>query len=181
MVCLRCIKTVSHIAEDAGIKVNNVELGELTMEGTITAAQKETVSRLLKAEGFELLDDKNSRIVSQIKGLIIESIHFPDTAKPENMNFSTFLSKKTGHEYSSLSKLFSSVEGMTIEKYIIAQKIERIKELLTYEELSVSEIAWTLGYSSSQHLSHQFRNVTGMSPVEFRKDHRHDRKHIDHI
>ena len=181
MVCLRCMRTVSRIAEEAGIKVKKVELGEMTVQGTITAAQKDNLIRLLQAEGFELLDDKNSRIVSQIKTLIVESIHFPDASKPENMNFSTFLAKKTGHEYSYLSKLFSSVEGLTIEKYIIAQKVERIKELLTYEELSVSEIAWTLGYSSSQHLSNQFRNVTGMTPVEFRKEHRQDRKHIDHI
>ena len=101
--------------------------------------------------------------------------------KPEAMNFSDFPVKKTGHDYSQLSKLFSSVEGVTIEKYVIAQKIERVKELLVYDELTLSEIAFRLGYSSSQHLSNQFREVTGMTPTQFKSSHRHERRRLDEV
>ena len=181
MVCLRCIKTVRSAAEASGFKVIHVELGNVFIEGNVSKEQLEKFSSLLKEEEFELLDNKNNRVVSQIKKLIIEEIHSDESIKPERMNFSSYLSKEMGHDYSYLSKLFSSVSGQTIEKYIIAQKIERAKELLSYGQLSVGEISWSLGYSSSQHLSNQFRSVTGMSPLEFRQEHRHDRKAIDHV
>ena len=181
MVCRRCLNTVRRIFEHAGVDIENVQLGEVLVKDTPNDIQKNKIAADLHEEGFELLDDKTSRLVSQIKSLIIEEIHLGKEKKPEAMNFSTFISKSLGHEYSYLSKLFSTVAGVTIEKYIIAQKIERAKELLSYEEMSVSEIAWQLGYSSSQHLSSQFRNVTGISPLEFRRSHTHDRKHLDHV
>jgi len=181
MVCLRCMKTINRIMHDADINVKSIQLGEVQIEDEIDEQQKKDLIKLLQEEGFELLDDKTSRTVSKIKDLIVEEIHMEKGKRPESMNFSEFLSKEIGYEYSYLSKLFSSVAGMTIEKFVIAQKIERAKELLSYEELSVSEIAWRLGYSSSQHLSNQFRNVTGISPLDFRNSHNHDRKHIDHV
>jgi AraC family transcriptional regulator len=101
--------------------------------------------------------------------------------KPEMMNFSEFLKNRTGYDYSHLSKLFSSTQGMTIEKYVILQKIERVKEHLIYDELTLSEIAWQLGYSSSQHLSNQFRQVTGMTPTQFKNINQHDRKRLDEV
>ena len=181
MVCQRCMNTVRRVIEQAGIEVENVQLGEVQLKQVPTQTQRNKITSALHEEGFELLDDKTSRIVSQIKTLIIEEIHLGKGKKPETMNFSTFIAKSIGTDYSYLSKLFSTVAGVTIERYIISQKIERAKELLSYEELSVSEIAWQLGYSSSQHLSNQFRSVTGLSPLDFKKYHRHDRKHLDHV
>jgi AraC-like DNA-binding protein len=181
MVCARCERTVERLLAGAGFLVKNVRLGEVDIEGELSPAQKADLEIVLWGEGFELLDDRNSRLVSQIKQLLINEIHHGAEQKPETMNFSDFLSKKTGHAYSHLSRLFSSVEGMTIEKYIIAQKIERVKELLVYDELTLSEIAWRLSYSSVQHLSNQFRQVTGLTPTEFKNNHRHERKHLDEV
>ena len=164
-----------------GTDIENIELGEVEIAGELSSAQKSRLSELLKNEGFELMDDKSSMLVSQIKSLIIREIHFEEGRKQPSMNFSAFLAKEMGYDYSFLSKLFSAVAGMTIEKFIIAQKIEKVKEWLTYDELSVSEIAWRLDYSSSQHLSNQFRQVTGMSPNDFRNSHEHHRKHLDHV
>lgn len=180
MVCARCERTVQRLLAKAGLKVKNVRLGEVDIEGEASPAILETLRHLLHAEGFELLDDRMSRLIGQIKNLIVQEIHH-ESQKPETMNFSDFLAKKTAHDYSHLSRLFSSVEGLTIEKYIIAQKIERVKELLVYDELTLSEIAWRLGYSSSQHLSNQFRQVTGMTPTQFKGSHGHGRKHLDHV
>jgi len=180
MVCARCERTVERLLTAAGLKVKNLQLGEADIEGELPPALLGTVRHLLQAEGFELLDDRMSRLIGQVKNLIVQEIHH-EAQKPETMNFSDYLSQKTGHEYSHLSKLFSSVEGVTIEKYIIAQKIERVKELLVYDEMTLSEIAWQLGYSSSQHLSNQFRQVTGMTPTQFKSSHGHGRKHLDHV
>jgi AraC-like DNA-binding protein len=138
------------------------------------------VEQGLEAEGFQLLNDRNSRKVEQIKNLIVNEIHHASGKKPSTMNFSDFLTREISHDYSQLSKLFSAVEGITIEKYVIAQKIERVKELLVYNELSLSEIAWQMEYSSPQHLSRQFRQVTGLTPSQFKYEHqRHERKSLD--
>ncbi len=180
MVCARCERTVERLLTEAGLKVKNVRLGKADIEGELSQILLEAVRQLLHAEGFELLDDRMSRLIGQVKNLIVQEIH-QEAQKPETMNFSDYLSQKTGHDYSYLSKLFSSVEGVTIEKYVIAQKIERVKELLVYDELTLSEIAWQLGYSSSQHLSNQFRQVTGMTPTQFKGDQGNGRKHLDHV
>src|SRR5687768_229815 len=181
MVCLRCIKTVSRILEEAGLSLSKIKLGEAEIEGTVDSHTKAIIGQQLHTEGFELIDDKNSKIVEQIKTLIINEIHYESDLKKETMNFSEFLALQIGHDYSFLSKLFSGIEGITIEKYIISQKIERAKELLIYDELNLNEIAWRMGYSSSHHLSNQFKQQTGMTPTEFKKSHSRERKHIDHI
>ncbi|MDQ3017861.1 MAG: helix-turn-helix transcriptional regulator, partial [Bacteroidota bacterium] len=165
---MRCIRTVGRILTDAGLQVSHVALGEAIVTTEISLTQNEKIRAALVQEGFELLDDKNSRLVERIKNLIIAEIHYDEGKKNESSNFSDFLSRQTNHEYSFLSKLFSSVAGMTIEKYIISQKIERVKEWLIYDELSLQEIAYRFSYSSSQYLSNQFKQVTGMSPTTFK-------------
>lgn len=181
MVCLRCMKTVERLVKEVGGEINTIALGEVELSQSLSLSQMNQLADSLKEEGFELLDDKGSRLVSEIKNLIIREIHMGEERKPRASNFSAYLSKQLGYEYSYLSKLFSAVSGITIEKFIIAQKIERVKELLTYEELSISEIAWQLDYSSPQHMANQFRQVTGMSPMAFRKSHSHERKQLDQI
>ena len=158
-----------------------VRLGEADIEGRIDNKQKDKLKKWLLNEGFDLLDDKNSKLVEQLKTLIISEIHYEAGSKKESMNYSGFLAQQTGHDYSFLSKLFSAIEGITIEKFIIAQKVERAKELLIYDEMNLNEIAWRMGYSSSHHLSNQFKQQTGMTPTEFKNGHTRERKHIDHI
>lgn len=182
MVCPRCIRTVERLLKEQNLSVKNVQLGEAELFDEPDPAQLAALRESLELEGFDLLDNRNSRLVEQIKNLIISEIHHAAGKKPETMNFSDFLADETGHEYSQLSKLFSLVEGITIEKYLIAQRIERVKELLVYGEQTLSEIAWQTGYSSTQHLSKQFRQVTGMTPTEFKSGHeRHDRKTLDAV
>ncbi len=182
MVCARCIRTVGRLLTEAGLSIKNVQLGEVELSTSPNAMQLASLRQHLEAEGFELLDDRNSQLIEQVKGLIVNEIHHKASKKPEAMNFSDFLARETGHEYSQLSKLFSSVEGLTIEKYIIAQKIERVKELLMYDELSLGEIAFNTGYSSTHHLSNQFRQVTGFSPTQFKAERRrHERKTLDKV
>ena len=180
MVCPRCIRTVGRLLAEANLPVKNVQLGEAELAASPNAAQLARLRPALEAEGFELLDDLGSRLVERIKNLIVKEIHYAAGKKPEAMNFSDFLARETGHEYSAFSKLFSTVEGVTIEKYLIAQRIERVKELLVYNELTLGEIAWQTGYSSTQHLSNQFRQVTGTTPTRFKAERRRDgRKTLD--
>lgn len=181
MVCARCIRTVSRLLAESGITPKSVDLGEVEVLNMPDTDQINILRQQLSAEGFELLDDRNSRLVEQIKNLIINEIHHQAGKKPDTMNFSTFLARETRHEYSQISKLFSGVEGITIEKFIILQKTERVKELLVYNELSLGEIAFQTGYSSTQHLSNQFRQVTGLTPTQFKSEHRRVRKAIDTI
>jgi AraC family transcriptional regulator len=182
MVCARCIRAVTRLLTEAGLEVKQVQLGEAELTASPTTVQFDLIRRGLESEGFELLDDRNSQIIAQIKKLLVNEIHHAADKKPETMNFSDFLARETGHEYSQLSKLFSVVEGVTIEKYIIAQKIERVKELLVYNELSFGEIAWQMGYSSTQHLSNQFKQVTGLTPTQFKAERRkYKRKHLDAV
>jgi len=171
MVCPRCIRTVESVLTKAGVAAKNVQLGAAELAASPNVELLTLVREALEAEGFELLDDRNSRLVEQTKNLIIAEIHHAASKKPETMNFSDFLARETSQEYSQLSKLFSAVEGVTMEKYIIAQKIERVKELLVYDEMTLGEIAWQMGYSSTQHLSNQFRQVTGWTPTQFKTAH----------
>ena len=182
MVCPRCIRSIERLLADQDLPVKNVELGEVELFAPPDAGQLAALRQNLEAEGFELLDDRNSRLVEQVKNLIVGEIHHAAGKKPETMNFSDFLARETGHEYSQLSKLFSAVEGVTIEKYLIAQRIERVKELLVYGEQTLSEIAWQTGYSSTQHLSKQFRQVTGTTPSQFKAERPvHGRKALDAV
>jgi AraC family transcriptional regulator len=182
MVCPRCIRTVNLLLTAAGLAVKNVQLGEVQLTAQPTPEQLLELRESLEKEGFELLDDRNSRLVAQIKALVIAEIHHDAGRRPLTMNFSEFLAKETLHEYGQMSRLFSAVEGLTIEKFIIAQKIERAKELLLYDELTITEIAHQMEYSSPQHLSNQFRQVTGLTPSQFKSNHQlHRRKALDQV
>jgi AraC family transcriptional regulator len=167
MVCDRCIKSVLGILNELNIRHENILLGEVKLEDDLPEEKKEILSARLKEEGFELIDDRKSRIISRIKKLVLEHIKGLDY-NSEKFHLSDYLSGKLNADYSYLSSLFSSVEGQTIENYLIAQKVERAKELLVYDELSLSEIAYKLGYSSTSHLSNQFKKVTGLTPTHFR-------------
>jgi len=180
MVCPRCIESVKDVCRNEGYEVMHVELGKVELAGQSTNNGLDQLGKLLHERGFELLRNKNQRVVEQIKTEIIQMVHYKQEAD-SNKNLSHLLSESIGQDYSSLSKLFSSVEGITIEKYAIRQKIERVKELLAYDELSLKEIAWQMGYSSAQHLSAQFKKVTGLSPSGFKKSQTRTRKSLDQV
>ncbi|QRR02077.1 helix-turn-helix domain-containing protein [Dyadobacter sandarakinus] len=181
MVCDRCKKVVRDELEALGITLQHVGLGSVETVDEVGPEQLTTVREVLLKNGFELLDDRRLALVEHIKTLVIEEVQNLKGSKPAAMNFSDYLSEKTGYEYSYLSSLFSSETGQTIEQYIIAQKVEKVKEWLTYNELTLSEMAWRLSYSSSAHLSNQFKKVTGMTPGEFRKNHPSLRKALDQV
>ena len=181
MVCNRCIRVVREELEKIGLNVSKVELGIATINLTGEAIQHDIIQNTLQKEGFELIEDHKASIIERIKHLVINEIHHKKAEKPVSQNFSDFLVRKIGYEYSYLSNLFSSVEKTTIEKYIIAQKIERTKALLLNGEVSLSEIAWTLDYSSVAHLSNQFKQVEGVSPSEFKRNNLNTRLSIDAV
>ncbi|MEO8514271.1 MAG: AraC family transcriptional regulator [Ignavibacteria bacterium] len=179
MVCGRCIKVVSEELNKLGIRYSSIQLGEVELSSSIANDKLEKLRSALLENGFELIDDSKTKLIESVKTLIIKSIY--QNNKPEEINYSDYLSKATGKPYTVLSSLFSSVENTTIEKYIISQKIERTKELLVYGELTLSEIAYRLGYSSSQHLSNQFKKVTGFTPSYFKELKAQKRRFIDKI
>jgi len=168
MVCPRCIKVVKEELIKIGLKVKNVELGEATIETNNKPVNFDEVRNILETNGFELLDDKQGKLVEKIKTLVIEKIQATQPGEIEKFNFSKYLSENLNVTYQYLSHLFSSLEDTTIEKYIIHQKIEKVKELLVYDELTLCEIAFNLGYSSVQHLSSQFKKVTGFTPSHYK-------------
>lgn len=167
MVCPRCIETVKEIFMKLDIPINSIQLGEVTSTQSISHIQKELLEEKLIEKGFELLQDQKSKLIGQIKAIIIEQIHYQENSL--KVNFSTMITEKLNQEYSSISRLFSSVEGITIERFILKQKAERVKELIFYNELTLSEIAYKMDYSSVAHLSAQFKKETGMTPSEFKK------------
>ena len=179
MVCPRCIMSVQQILKENKLQPKNVQLGEVELLIDATKSQLQRLSDDLEKVGFELLDDQKTRIIEKIKTLLIEKVQKGDIE--EHFSIQKFLSKKILKDYSSLSKLFSEVEGVTIEQFFILQKIEKTKEWLTYNELSLSEIALNLGYSSTQHLSNQFKKLTGMTPTAFKSLGISLRKTIDKI
>lgn len=178
MVCPRCIDTVRDIFDSLKIKTSSIELGEVNTPTDLSTDQKIQLEELLTARGFELLQDQKSKLIGQIKSIIVDRIHH--NKEGLNVNFSTLITDKLNQEYSSLSRLFSSVEGTTIERFILKQKVERVKELIFYNELTFSEIAHQMDYSSVAHLSAQFKKETGMTPTQFKKL-RPDRKSIDSL
>lgn len=180
MVCDRCIKVVKDEFKTLNIEIDSIELGTVYLKEFIDDAQLSTIKKVLDDNGFELIGDKRSQIIDQIKTLIIEITHY-EKRVPEALNISEYISKEVGYDYSYLSNLFSSVEGITIEKYTIKQKIEKAKELLVYDELSLKEISYQLDYSSVQHLSNQFKKITGMTPSYFKKLKETRRKPLDHV
>lgn len=167
MVCPRCIDVVRDICEELNISIKKIQLGKIESTSEISDNLKSKLSDYLTERGFELLQDKNQKIIEEIKTIIVTQIHH--SKEQLAINFSAHLSEKLHQEYSSLSRLFSSVEGITIERFILKQKIERVKELLFYKEYTLSEIAFQMDYSSVAHLSAQFKKETGMSPSEFKK------------
>ncbi|WP_337041226.1 AraC family transcriptional regulator [Emticicia sp. 17c] len=181
MVCSRCVRVVREELEKIGISVSKVELGIATISLSPDNGQYKLIQYTLEKEGFELIQDHRAGIIENIKHLIIDEIHHNKGNKLSSQNFSDFLVKKLGYDYSYLSSLFSSAEKITIEKYIIAQKIERTKALLLNGETSLSEIAWLLGYSSVAHLSNQFKQIEGITPSEFKRLNQNTRVSIDSV
>lgn len=167
MVSLRCKMIVKSVLEKLGHHSIIVELGEVEISEDLTPKEWEILKTSLLHYGLELMEDRKSILIEKIKNIIVEMIHYSD--EPPALNFSNYLSSKLGYEYNYLSNLFSEVKGTTIEHYIIAHKIERAKELLIYNELSLTEIAATLHYSNVAHLSNQFKKVTGLTPSFFKK------------
>lgn len=178
MVCPRCITAVKEIMAQEHINTVHIQLGQVTTKNDLSSERIAKLSEKLREAGFELLDNSQSRLISQIKSLIIEHIY---SEKQPELSLSEILTQYLFKDYSYLSKLFSSIEGITIEQYAIRQKVERIKELLSYDELTLSEIAYKLGYSSVAHISTQFKKITGMTPSQFKTDIHNSRKSIDNI
>ncbi len=163
----------------SGLHPVSVELGEVDISDDINEEEKEALNDVLNQLGFQLISDKKSRWIEQIKRVLVELVHHQE--EQVKTNLSTYISEKLHHDYSYLSNLFSEVQGVTIEQYYIAQKIERVKELLVYDELSLSEIADKLNYSSVSHLSKQFKKVTGLTPTHFRQVKEKKRKPLDEV
>lgn len=180
MVCSRCNMVVESELKKMGHTPLSVKLGEVTLDEELTTNQKLQVNNALESLGFELIDDKRSRLIEQIKTTIVELIHHSNDNSLKT-NLSDYLNNKLHHDYNYMSNIFSEVEGTTIEKYFIAQKIERVKELLVYDELTLSEIADKLNYSSVAHLSSQFKKTTGLTPSYFKKIGAEKRKPLDMV
>ncbi len=167
MVSNRCKMAVKEELKKLGLHFIVVELGEVEIMEKISAEQRALLQEGLVNSGLELMDDRRSVLIERIKNVIIEMVHHTD--EEIRVNFSHYLSEKLNHDYTYLANLFSEVQGTTIEQFIIAHKIERIKELIIYGELNITEIAWKMSYSSVAHLSNQFKKMTGLSPSHFKK------------
>lgn len=165
--------------EKFGLEPLRVDLGEVEVTESLNSEEKEQLNKVLRDLGFELMDDKRTRLIENIKKTILELVYHSE--EPLKSTFSEHISQKFNQDYSHLSKLFSEVQGITIEQYMIAQKIERVKELLVYDELSLSQIADKLHYSSVSHLSKQFKKVTGLTPTHFRQIREKKRTPIDEL
>ena len=179
MVCSRCEMVVRTVFEKMEIPILSMQLGEVGISENLDENQKQLLSENLKALGFELLDDKISKTIERIKNLIIDVVHYQN--EKLKINLSSYIVEDLKQDYSTLSNLFSETEGITIEHYFIAQKIEKVKELLIYNELSLSEIAFQLNYSSVAHLSNQFKKTTGITPTQFKQLKDKKRKQIDEL
>ncbi len=167
MVSNRCKLAVKEELKKLKLHFMVVELGEVEIMENISMAQRQILKVGLLDSGLELMDDKKAMLIEKIKNVIIEMVHH--LTEPININFSDYLSQKLDHDYTYLSNLFSEVQGTTIEQFIISHKTERIKELIIYGELNITEIAWKMNYSSVAHLSSQFKKSTGLSPSHFKK------------
>jgi AraC-like DNA-binding protein len=180
MVCQRCRSAVQSELEKAGLHPVTVNLGEVTIEeSTLSSEKSDELSSALRSLGFELIDNRRSMLIEQIKTYIIELVHYKN--ERPSINLSSLLSDKLHHEYSYLSNLFSEVEGITIEQFLINHRIEKAKEMLMYDEMSLSQISLEMGYSSTAHLSAQFKKVTGLTASEFKKMADRNRKDLDQL
>ena len=166
MVCIRCQMVVKSELEKLGLEYVYVKIGEADVIGTLQPEQIEQLDIQLKKAGLELMDNKRSILVENIKSAIIELVHY--TEEQIKVNLSDYLSERLNYDYTYLANLFSEVKGITIEKFYLTHKIEKVKELIVYDELSLSEIAYKMHYSSVAHLSNQFKKITGLTPTHFR-------------
>ena len=166
MVSIRCKVIIKSVLQNLDLHFSIIELGEVEIEETLSAEKHNLLNTSLLEFGFELVEDKKAILIEKIKNIVIETIHYSDD--PPLLKFSNYLTEKLNYDYHYLSNLFSEVKGTTIEQYIIAHKIEKIKELLLYNQLSLTEIAAKLHYSSVSHLSRQFKKVTGLTPSFFK-------------
>ena len=179
MVCLRCKMVVKEELAKLEYQVISVELGEAEVIEDVSVEQHELIRIALLKSGLELLDDKKSILIQKIKNVIIELVHYSE--EPLTINFSEYLSQKLNYDYTYLANLFSEVQGTTIEKFLIAHKIERVKELLVYDEFNLTEIAYRMHYSSVAHLSAQFKKVTGLTPSHFKQLKNKRRSMLDEV
>ena len=179
MVCSRCIMVVKSKLQKLGLSPITVNLGEVEIKENISKQQKDTLAKHLQSLGFELIDNKKSKTIERIKNLIIELVHHNNNQL--NITLSNYLATQLLQDYNSISNLFSEVEGITIEQYFIAQKIEKVKELLMYNELSLSQIAFQLNYSSTAYLSNQFKKVTGFTPSYYKQLKNKKRRKIEEL
>ncbi len=180
MVCDRCKRVVAEELSKLGYTVLSVGLGEAEISSASDTIDLEVIRKVMEDNGFDLLDDRKTKLIEQVKLAVIELIH-QQGAADMHINVSDYIAQKVGLDYNYISSLFSAFEGITIEKYLILQRIERVKELLVYNELSLKEIAYELGYSSVAHLSNQFKKVTGLTPGHFRQVKEAKRKTIDKV
>lgn len=180
MVCDRCGMIVRQQLEGLGFTVNEVSLGQAEIMPEPNAEEMQLIAAALKVPGFELIDRDSDKTVEGIKNAIIELVHHSDLSDM-HLTFSAYLADRLNRDYGYLSRLFSNAQDKTIERFIIEQKIEKIKELLEYGELNLNEIAYRMGYSSSAHLSNQFKSVTGITPTEFKNQQSQTRKGIDQV
>ena len=181
MVCHRCILAVEDIMNQEQIPYQNVQFGEIHLSAALTPDQKESLSGKLNKIGFEIIDNHTGGLIEKIKTLVMKRARNEADEKESKLKLSHYLSEKVNHEYTYLSSLFSSVEGRTIENYFIEQRIEKAKELLIYGQLTLSQIAFDLEYSSVAHLSTQFKKVTGLTPTYFKEIGKAKRKSLDKI
>ena len=180
MVCSRCKTVVRQELEALGHQVITIELGEVVLENPATEIQLNQISERLQTHDFELLSDKKQQLIERVKTAIVELVHLQNDGL-RRMKHSDYITEKVSRDYRYLSTLFSEVEGITIEQYLINQKLERVKELLVYDELTLSQIADLLNYSSVAHLSAQFKSITGMTPSQFKRLRDKTRKPLDEI
>ncbi|WGQ11113.1 AraC family transcriptional regulator [Pedobacter gandavensis] len=180
MVCDRCVMIVRQQLEQLHFEVKDITLGKVEVAPDPTAHQLQDISATMQLLGFELMDKEKDQLVEQVKNKVIELVHYSDLNEV-HQSLISIIADRLDKDYAYLSRLFSDVEGLTIEKYIIQQKIEKVKELLEYGELNLNEIAYKMGYSSSAHLSAQFKSVTGLSPSKYKSSSLNKRKPLDKI
>jgi YesN/AraC family two-component response regulator len=179
MVCNRCIMVVQQVFESFGYSPIRISLGNVETAKPIAGEELGKLREALVGYGFELIDDTKSRMIEKIKNTVVQSIHHSNEGL--KTNYSEYIESHLNRDYAYLSSLFSEIEGTTIEKYIILQKIERVKELLVYDELTLSEIAWQMGYSNVAYLSNQFKKITGLTPSHFKQVKENKRKPLDEV
>ncbi len=179
MVCPRCISTVSRVLRDLNLEFKAIKLGEVELVSILEETERNALAEKLQDSGFNIINDRKAQLIEQMKTLVVEKVHHSN--QEPDLKWADTVTGELNLDYKYLSSLFSSVESITFEQYIINQKIERVKELIVYDELTLSEIVFQLHYSSVAYLSNQFKKVTGMTPTQFKKSVDKNRKSLDEI